>query len=140
MAEINATIAPRNGNPSEDGPFQTADGKYYFCTITIDGTYDPAVAARAKLVHDSPADLQKMAGIKYVKAIDWLSCAASAAGGFNTGSGKYKGRLDVNNQRVIVLRVGTDGAGNTVDEAEPTSGAPFTSPNHLVFDARVLGD
>lgn len=138
MAAINCTVAARNGIPGEDGPFITADGKCFFCTITVDGTYDQA--DRPKLVHDNANDLLKVAGIKFVKAIEWMSSSSSSVNGNVTGTGNYKGRLDTVTQRLTILRSGASSTPGAVDEVEIGTGALISGVDKLSLDALVIGD
>lgn len=138
MAAILCTVAPYNSQPSEEaGPHFTADGKYFFCTITVNGTYDQA--DRPKIIHDSPNDLFKVAGIRFVKAIEWLSMAASGVTGNNTNTGRYVPQYDFVNQRLKIFRCGVTDVAPT-DQSEIGTNAAISGAALLLFSALVLGD
>lgn len=136
MAAILSTVQGANGIREEDGPHTTAEGKVFFAIVTIDGTYDQA--DKPKIVHDSPNDLQKVAGIRFVTDIEFFGAAASNATGNNTDTGAYLALFDPNTQRITISRAGIAAA--PVSQGEVGTGAVFTgAQGKLFFFCKIRG-
>lgn len=143
MAIINATIKGRIEDTSalsrphpDDGPFVTADGKYAFITITIDGTYSTTATERIALVHSGASDLERKFGIKWVKAL--INSRGTSS---SIVTGKCGAVWTESIQRLILSALGNvGGATGPIAETEVTNSTDLTTTKAVKLDCLVVGD